>query len=167
MYMATKWMNKWITILVLKKISDMTKDIQWCRLVHFLLVIDCWDCRPPLRVVCFSSETPLDKAGFSFASSYQLYIASELRMLAASNCRPCTGFLVSKGVSQSEPHTQKKTVLVIMGLVLCACSLCLPISGMNFFFHFQDLNTPPTISVVFEMSPQKERKKNIPMLKTL
>lgn len=150
----------------LKKISDMTKDIQWCRLVHFLLVIDCWDCRPPLRVVCFSSETPLDKAGFSFASSYQLYIASELRMLAASNCRPCTGFLVSKGVSQSEPHTQKKQSWLLWGLCFVPVACVFQYLEWTLFSFSGFKHTTYHLCCVWNVTSER-KEKNIPMLKTL
>jgi hypothetical protein len=46
--------------------------------IGFVLAIYCcvWDL--PLRVVCFSSETPQEKNNFAFASGTQLEIASGL-----------------------------------------------------------------------------------------
>jgi hypothetical protein len=40
----------------------------------------------PLRVVCFRSETPLEETKFSFASAYQLGIASGLAMKYSAHC---------------------------------------------------------------------------------
>lgn len=45
--------------------------------VHILLAIYC--CLP-LKIVCFSSDTPLEETKFSFTSGYKLEIASELGM---------------------------------------------------------------------------------------
>jgi hypothetical protein len=46
----------------------------------FLLAIHCWARSLPFRVFVSRSETPLDKTKFSFASCYQLEIASGLGM---------------------------------------------------------------------------------------
>jgi hypothetical protein len=48
--------------------------------VCFVLAVYCRACGLPLSVACRSSETALEKTNFSFASSYQLEIASELGM---------------------------------------------------------------------------------------
>ena len=56
-----------------------------------LLAIYSWAYSLPLRVVCFPSETPLEKTKFSFASGYQLEIASGLGMGRVSTSPLSTG----------------------------------------------------------------------------
>lgn len=57
-----------------------TSNLQRCPWVPFPQAIDCLACSLPLKVVCFPSETPVEKTQFSFASGYWLEIASELGM---------------------------------------------------------------------------------------
>jgi hypothetical protein len=44
----------------------------------FSVVISCWARSPPLRVVCFSTDTPLEETKLSFANGYQLEAVSGL-----------------------------------------------------------------------------------------
>jgi hypothetical protein len=47
-------------------------------LSSFSVGISSWAHSLPLRAVCFPSESPLEETNFSFASVYQLEMASEL-----------------------------------------------------------------------------------------
>lgn len=63
------------------KILDLLKIVffscfNFC--VCFVLTMYCWARGLPLRVFCTLSKTPLQKNKFSFASRYQLEIASGL-----------------------------------------------------------------------------------------
>lgn len=52
----------------------------------FVLAAYCWAHSLPLGAVCFPRETPLKKTNFSFASGYQLMVASGLGM--GGGCPP-------------------------------------------------------------------------------
>lgn len=38
-----------------------TRNCHRCHCIHFVLALECWAWNPPLRVTCFTSETPLEK----------------------------------------------------------------------------------------------------------
>lgn len=68
-------------IYIFEKIKFTTTNIvfAWCEVrnclwwhrIHFLLVICCWTCSLSSVIICFSSETHLEKTKFSFVSAYQ------------------------------------------------------------------------------------------------
>lgn len=56
-------------------------NLQRCHRDHFLLwAISCYAWDLPLRVLCFSSEMPLEKINFSFASVHQMEIVTGLEI---------------------------------------------------------------------------------------
>jgi hypothetical protein len=64
-----------------KKIKKESPDnTLWCLWVHLLLAIHCWASSLPLRVVCFPSETALEKNKYKISSGCQLEIVFALEM---------------------------------------------------------------------------------------
>lgn len=53
--------------------------------VTFVLAMYCWACTLHLKIVCFPSDTPLEKTKFPFASGCQLETTSELWMEASAH----------------------------------------------------------------------------------
>lgn len=75
----------------------------------------CGTCKIPLRIVCFPSETPLEKIKYSFVSGYQLQAA----------CRSGTGQVSNSAFSSMASFDSEPCRL-------CACHLsCFQILGAS------------------------------------